>query len=303
MRLCPLQSPNRCDILKPNSIRRLKADGSDSLKGMAKMNKNRYAVFLDIDGTLLWGSRIPAKKDRDAIQAARQNGHLIFLNTGRGPGNIPKELRCAMPVDGIIAGGGAWILIDGSVIYKKEIALKEAASLCEMMLSHKISTVFEGEQQNAAILPNKSVGDVAFDEICSKDDILPVLEKDSWSKITFLARRDALPKEVLSKLTERFDVIAHPNYCEAILLGCDKAKGMAQALSYTNIPRERSIAMGDSLNDSQMLSYAQISVAMGNALDPVKEMADYVTLPVTECGVAAALVHFGLISEDQLKGE
>lgn len=267
------------------------------------MNKNRYEVFLDIDGTLLWGSKIPAKKDRDAIKAARENGHLIFLNTGRGPGNIPKELLSAMPIDGIIAGGGAWILIDGAVIYKKEIPIEEASNLCRMLLSHKIPTVFEGERQNAAILPDERVGDAVFDEIAAESDILPVLKKDSWSKITFLVRKDELPGEILSKLNERFDVIAHPNYCEAILLGCDKAKGMAQALSYTNVPHERSIATGDSLNDTQMLSYAQIAVAMGNALEPVKEMADYVTLPVTECGVAAALHHFGLISEDQLKGE
>src|SRR5699024_2551207 len=117
----------------------------------------------------------------------------------------------------------------------------------------KIPTVFEGERQNAAILPDERVGDAVFDEIAAESDILPILKKDSWSKITFLVRKDELPSEILSKLNERFDVIAHPNYCEAILLGCDKAKGMAQALSYTNVPHERSIAMGDSLNDTQML--------------------------------------------------
>ena len=55
------------------------------------------------------------------------------------------------------------------------------------------------------------------------------------------------------------------------------------------------MAFGDGENDKEMLEYAGIGVAMGNAKDSVKAVADYVTDSVDDNGIENALRHFGLI--------
>ena len=65
-------------------------------------------------------------------------------------------------------------------------------------------------------------------------------------------------------------------------------------LREAGIPREHSVALGDSLNDMEMLAYAGLSVAMGNALDEVKGAVDRVTAPVLENGVAKAVRQYVL---------
>ena len=52
------------------------------------------------------------------------------------------------------------------------------------------------------------------------------------------------------------------------------------------------IAFGDAQNDQSMIEWSGIGVAMGNAVDEVKEVADYVTLSNNDDGIAAALEHF-----------
>ena len=78
-------------------------------------------------------------------------------------------------------------------------------------------------------------------------------------------------------------------YCEIVSVGCDKARGIELILENLGIPKERSIAIGDSLNDLGMIEYAEIGVAMGNAIDVIKENADLITDFVDNAGVAKAL--------------
>ena len=74
-----------------------------------------------------------------------------------------------------------------------------------------------------------------------------------------------------------------------------KSLGMETMLQHIGVAREDSFAFGDSMNDMDMLEYAQVGVAMGNAADYVKASADYVTRSVAEGGIYEAMKHWGLI--------
>ena len=63
----------------------------------------KYAVFLDIDGTLISNSFEIPERNKKAIAAAREKGHMVFINTGRSYCNIPPQLHEQFDVDGIIA--------------------------------------------------------------------------------------------------------------------------------------------------------------------------------------------------------
>ena len=74
-----------------------------------------------------------------------------------------------------------------------------------------------------------------------------------------------------------------------------KAAGIRRCLEHLDIAPEEIMAFGDGENDVDMLRYAGIGVAMGNAEPPVKEQADYVTAGVDEDGILLALRHYGLL--------
>ena len=78
--------------------------------------------------------------------------------------------------------------------------------------------------------------------------------------------------------------------------GIHKATGMKRYLEYVGIPREDSIAIGDGPNDLQMMDYAGIGIAMGNAREEVKKRADMVTSHIDEDGLYHALDRLGLLN-------
>ena len=54
-------------------------------------------------------------------------------------------------------------------------------------------------------------------------------------------------------------------------------------------------AFGDSFNDSEMLEEAGVGIAMGNAKEELKEIADYITSPIDQDGIWNACRHFQLV--------
>ena len=77
--------------------------------------------------------------------------------------------------------------------------------------------------------------------------------------------------------------------------GNTKQNGIDQIIRHFGIKLEEAMAFGDGGNDISMLRHAGIGVAMGNANDDVKAVADYVTTSVDENGIANALKHFHII--------
>ena len=66
-------------------------------------------------------------------------------------------------------------------------------------------------------------------------------------------------------------------------------------IKHYGIHKDETMAFGDGGNDAEMVQFAHIGVAMGNALDQVKAIADYVTSDVDKDGLINAFSHFGLL--------
>ena len=87
----------------------------------------------------------------------------------------------------------------------------------------------------------------------------------------------------------------NPYGVDIIAEGGSKAKGMERLLAHFGAAREETIAFGDGENDMEMLGYAGIGVAMGNAEEKVKACADYVTEAADRGGILSALRHFDIL--------
>ena len=74
-----------------------------------------------------------------------------------------------------------------------------------------------------------------------------------------------------------------------------KAKGLAKFMERYGLRPGETMAFGDGENDIDMIRFAGIGVAMGNAIKNLKSAADYITTDIDDDGIANALQHFGLI--------
>ena len=70
---------------------------------------------------------------------------------------------------------------------------------------------------------------------------------------------------------------------------------MERLLAHFGLSRQEIMAFGDGENDREMLSFAAIGIAMGNAREETKAAADYVTDHIDRDGIEKALHHFGLL--------
>jgi Cof subfamily protein (haloacid dehalogenase superfamily) len=248
------------------------------------------AIFLDIDGTLVSKGEGPFAQDIEALEQARAEGHRVFLNTGRSLANIPSALLDAPFIDGIVAGAGAHVVLERKTVYHRWIAEPVLARASDWYLRSGKWCIFEGETHIYGIRPEAYIGGLSFHK-----EILPIAAAEDFStrykgalvtKLTMQGRADQAERAALE---EDFRVTPFPDYSEAVIKGETKAGGMAVVLKALGIARENSVAIGDSLNDMEMLEFAGLGIAMGNACAPLKRIADAVTLNCGAGGVANAL--------------
>lgn len=250
-------------------------------------NENRLAFFLDIDGTLIHKSFDVPEDNLKAISQAREQGHLVFINTGRSWGNIPEVLREQLEVDGYICGNGAMISFDNEIYRREKLPVPLIKRLAEYFLEcPDYWCVFEGYNGNYIISnglrePNflqTVVNDMAdVDEFCRKDEI------------QLFAMGPVPSGDFVEMFSDELDFFPIGRYADCVLKGLNKANGIEKVIEITGIKKENTVAMGDSANDLAMLEYAQIGVVMKNAPEEVQAQADYITDFNYECGVAKAI--------------
>ena len=251
-----------------------------------------WAVFLDIDGTLMkWASAVEvwdsvmSAENAEAIARARQNGHKVLINTGRGYACLPRQLAEQEYFDGYVTALGSLVDVEGKTVYNSSIPREKLEKLLDYIFLHKKPCRFQGRHAALCIDPSGHVP-AGWTQVNSKEEFFAALGEDFVSKIT--VDRD-FTDDYLAFVRSMLNVYASNGGGEACNAGNDKAAGMALALKALGIPPERSIAVGDSINDAEVLKAAGVAVAMGNAPDSIKEICKLVTDTCENDGVAKAL--------------
>ena len=242
-----------------------------------------FAAFFDLDGTLAINNGAPSGADRDAIRAFRRQGTFAFLCTGRAPAFLsPAVLDIGFA--GIVAGAGAPITLGNRVLYRRFLSEQTIRNVADFSARTGDVCILEGETGMFQV-DIRGHSRYPWATIVSGDDFFARYPHEVITKLTYFCPFNA----DLEKLLSNLHVIRHPDYFEAVPAGCSKSEGLQRVLGELDIPRENSLAFGDSMNDLDMIAYAGVGIAMGNAAEPVKAAADRITLPLSESGVAAAL--------------
>ncbi len=254
------------------------------------------AVFFDIDGTLVsFKSHTVPESARRAIACLREQGVKVFIATGR----LMKHVAIVndIEVDGYITvNGGYCITSAGEVIFEsafpratveRVIDLSEQYGFDLNVMTHQdmyVSSMGERVKKIASminIMP--TVADVrAIAATQPVVQMCPYISRELEQEIMPL-----LPDCVGSRWIETF--------MDLNVRGVDKSLGIQQVMNYYGLTMAEAMAFGDGGNDLPMVRDAAVGVAMGNACDELKAVADYITSSVDEDGVSRALEHFGLI--------
>ena len=243
---------------------------------------DHYAVFLDIDGTVYCHGEI-VPKNRAAIRLAQQAGHKICINTARSPADIPEKIRNA-DWDAVVSSIGCNVVVGNRTLLNARIPTQEMARLFDELTAAGYPLMIEG---TTVLLCNHLF---AHDGHCiSVQNGAELCENYADEPLAKVFLPGVLPQETQADLDRRYKFFQHRNYAEFSVKGHDKASGMLLALRAFGTDVSHCIAMGDSVNDLDMLRCAGISVAMGDADARVKQICTHVVCNAEDGGVAQAL--------------
>lgn len=257
-------------------------------------------IALDLDGTLMDLDLQVSPRVERAIAAAQERGIAVTLATGRSPiSTRPFAEKLDIRVPLVCYQGGLIASRDGRVLRRATLASHLAAQVIELGQSRDWHVTLY--QDGAFYLPelrlplsfyegflNPSVRQVA--------DLHALLDHDP-DKMIIITQDNG--DEILAGLRECLDgqaqiVRSHELFVEVNPLGVDKGSGLAWLAKYLNVPQSRVMAVGDQDNDTPMLAWAGLGVAMGNASPACKAVANWIAPPLEKDGAAVAIERFAL---------
>ncbi|MDC8104981.1 Cof-type HAD-IIB family hydrolase [Chryseobacterium sp. B21-037] len=261
-------------------------------------NANIKAVFFDVDGTLIsLKTRTIPESAQKAIERLRKKGIKVIVATGRSINDLGHIKH--IEFDGFLTYNGALcITTDGHVMHRQSIDSNDIKNLVHYSERSALTftLMYEDKVKISAVSPQVvelyTHLNLPVPPLYDKDDldIENVLQVsifiDPENEESFMQK--VMPNSLSSRWTPLF---AHVNPG-----GVSKQKGIQYFCEHFNIDVSETMAFGDGGNDISMLKFVNIGVAMGNAGENVKKIADFVTEEVDNNGVEAALLHYGLLS-------
>ena len=269
----------------------------------------RKIIFLDIDGTLTEaGSNQPPDSALWAIRTAQKEGHFVFLCTGRNYDMLSPLLSYGF--DGFIASSGGYVQCGQTLIYDCPMTNEQQEKAMQVLKQNGIYRTVEckdgsytdegfkeflkahaSEAGNSELLRWR-------EQIESALRILPMKEykgQPIYKIVIMLKSKEQLiqPKQLLS---EEFDFCIQAENQGGFLNGeivnkkFNKGKAIEMVLQHLNLPISNSIAIGDSMNDKEMLETAGFAICMQNGSDAIKQIADDICPSVKEDGIREAFL-------------
>lgn len=252
------------------------------------------AVFFDIDGTIQTFGNPPQipESTRLAMDLLRKNGIKLFIATGRPPSALTEFVENSnLTFDGWVTMNGQYVYADDKIVREVTIPKAQVSGTLDYL---EEKGIFANVASLEAIMSNSDV----FPEMAyvnrkySKEEIL---SHNIYQLMVYIEEGDPREKEFFDVLTSCKSARWHPIFMDVIPKDGGKNKGIDAMLEYFGIPLEESMAFGDGGNDMGMLEHVHLGIAMGNARDYVKEVADYVTTDIDDDGIYNACKHFGII--------
>lgn len=260
-------------------------------------------IAIDLDDTLLSDAITVSDRTIQAVSKAKAKGIEVVIATGRmfstarpygkilNLGDIPMML---------FSGALIQTVDTGNILYHTPIEKDDAAAVLSLAKEHHwmmqtyIDDVLRVPVYNHWVEDYERITGITA--VVAGDDFY--CPQGCPSKILAFGEpeeMDGMKAAVEAAVPQTFTLMrSKPTFLEIVRKGVTKGKGLKELCHHFDIPENNVMAIGNSQNDVAMLQAAGLAVAMGNADDNVKEIADFVTTSNNEDGVAVAIEKFVL---------
>lgn len=254
-------------------------------------------IFFDIDGTLVNYKNkqylIP-DSTRKTIKRLKEKGHLVGIATGR-------QLSTALPIcrelniDNLVSDGGYGLMYKGKIIHINPLEKEKVIPFTKELLEKKIPFAYMINPEinelyaSPLMLADKEIHN--FETIPVNIDESFNYTKHDVYKIFFESykgQEDMIKSIDVRKIMRYFDnhLAYEPD---------DKYKGVKELVELDGGNVEDIVFFGDGLNDIPMFEHVPFNIAMGNAIDELKEIACFITKDIEDDGIEYACQYFGFI--------
>lgn len=279
------------------------------------LKKNIKLICIDMDGTLLNSNHEVSERNKKALKKASELGVNIAITTGR----LFCSARYYSDLIGIdtpvIASNGSYIKnkFNDTAILENPMPKNVAIEIYNIVKKHGLTVNFNSwdtliredfiPENHAYYIMNQDLPEEKRVKFLVCEDIIPTIEDFQGNILKGIVFEEGENKDNLwaakEELKNTFDDKLHvvssgDNNFEVMMGNSSKGNAVAYLAESLGIKPEEVMCIGDSENDISMIKYAGVGVAMGNALDIVKEVADYITDTNNNSGVGKAIETFVL---------
>lgn len=263
---------------------------------------NIKLIVSDIDGTILNEKCECSPRVRKALQDAIKKGVKVVLATGRmfmGADPVRESLGLETPV---ICYQGAMVRKDNEILYQNPVEHALARQIIEISRNEGFHLNLYNddtlivEDDNKKYMEDYTKGRfTTYKTVKSFDDVT----LGDVSKLLCITYNEDEIVRLGRVLGEKFKgklavVRSHKYYLEFTDINATKGNAMNFLKKLWNIKTEEVFASGDQDNDYDMLKNAGIKVAMGNASEKLKTIADYICPTIHKDGLADAIERYVL---------
>jgi Cof subfamily protein (haloacid dehalogenase superfamily) len=279
------------------------------------MNQKIKLICIDMDGTLLNSNHEISERNKEALRQAKKLGVNIAITTGRlfGSARYYSNL-IGIENTPVIASNGAYIKTnyEDIPILENSIPKEIAIEIYKIIKKHNLKINFnswdtlmredEVPDDHAYTIMNKQLPEDKKVKFIINSDFISAIENfDGKILKGIVIERENLDNlwaakdELKETFGDKLHVVSSGTDNIEIMIGTtSKGNAVAHLADILNVNAEEVMCIGDSENDISMLKFAGIGVAMGNGLQMVKDIADYITDTNDNDGVAKAVEHFVL---------
>ncbi|CAG7627801.1 Sugar phosphatase YidA [Paenibacillus solanacearum] len=259
-------------------------------------------LAIDIDDTLINDDKQITPGTKQALSQAMAQGVIVTIATGRmyaSAQQLANQLELNVP---LITYQGSLVknAIDGAVLYERtvpETAARLLFDYCrhnELHLQTYFDDVLYVKERNEKAISYAELSKIPFTVY---PDFAELAMKPS-TKLLIIdepVKLDRVAQELRALLGQQVHITkSKPHFLEITHFEGTKGHALTYLASHFGLGLDQVVAIGDSWNDREMLEVAGLGVAMGNAVDALKEIADYVTLSNNEDGVKHVVDKFVL---------